>query len=226
MFQTIIFDFDMTLVNSINAITIGLNKMARHFGLPPVHESDTRRVMSSEAKNFWRNLWGYHDEAWNDFFLNEVADQEKFYLEIAPGAVDLLAALKNEGRHIGLATNRSDAWQALSSIGLSVYFDEAVGSGEVAQGKPAPDMLLLIMDKLKADPSTTLYIGDAPVDMEAARRGGIRGVGILAGGSSKEELLKAGAWQVRPTIKDLGRLLNCRPEGAQQAPPPAGGPQA
>ena len=66
MFQTIIFDFDLTLVNSLYAITKGLNNMAVRFGLPLVNEIDTRRVMSSEAKDFWRNVRGYPDEAWND----------------------------------------------------------------------------------------------------------------------------------------------------------------
>ena len=207
MFQTIIFDFDLTLVNSLYAITKGLNKMAVRFGLPLVNESDTRRVMSSEAKDFWRNLWGYHDEAWNDYFLAEVAGQEKFHLETAPGAEELLRRLKSEGKSIGLATNREDAWDALTSIGLARYFDAAVGSGEVEQGKPAPDMLLLIMNKLKADPALSLYIGDAAVDMEAAQRAGIRGVGLLAGGTSREELISAGAWQVRLDIQDLGQLF-------------------
>ena len=211
MFQTIIFDFDMTLVNSLYAITRGLNKMALHFGLPLVNESDTRRVMSSEAKDFWRNLWGHHDDAWNDYFLKEVANQERLHLEAAPGAEELLKGLKNEGKSIGLATNRDDAWSALASIGLAMYFDAAVGNSEVERGKPSPDMLLLIMNKLKADPSTTLYIGDAVVDMEAARKAGIRGVGLLAGGTSKEELISAGAWQVRLDIQDLGQLFRSLP---------------
>lgn len=207
MFQTVIFDFDMTLVNSLYAITKGLNKMALHFNLPLVDEDDTRRVMSSEAKDFWRNLWGYHDEAWNDYFLSEVAQNEKLYLEASPGAEDLLRHLKSEKKNIGLATNRHDAWSALASIGLATFFDAAVGSSEVDQGKPAPDMLFLVMNKLKADPSESIYIGDAAVDMQAANSAGIKGIGLLSGGSSLEELLKAGAWQVRKDLKDLKEIF-------------------
>lgn len=203
MVKTVIFDFDMTLVDSIYAITRGLNKMARHFNLPPVLESDTRRVMSCQAKDFWRNLWGYHDEAWNDFFLQEVAHQECNYLELTPGALDTLKKLKRRGLSLALATNRDNAWSALASMGLASYFDTAVGSGDVAQGKPAPDMILMAMGQLNADPDRTLYVGDAVFDMEAANRAGVRAVGVLEGGTSREELMRAGAWQVRDSLCDL-----------------------
>lgn len=203
MVKTVIFDFDMTLVDSIYAITRGLNKMARHFNLPLVVESDTRRVMSYQANDFWRNLWGYHDEAWNDYFIQEVARQESNYLELTPGALETLKKLKRQGLSLALATNRDNAWAALASMGLARYFDTAIGSRDVAQGKPAPDMILMAMGQLNADPGHTLYVGDAVFDMEAANRAGIRAVGVLEGGTSREELMRAGAWQVRDTLNDL-----------------------
>jgi haloacid dehalogenase superfamily, subfamily IA, variant 3 with third motif having DD or ED/haloacid dehalogenase superfamily, subfamily IA, variant 1 with third motif having Dx(3-4)D or Dx(3-4)E len=205
--QTLILDFDMTLVNSLPAITRGLNKMARHFKLPEVTEDDTRRVISLETRDFWQSLWGYYDEAWADFFLKEVADREKYYLEMTPGAEDLLKRLKSGGVSLGLATNRNNAWAALASVGLAAYFDTAVGSGDVNLGKPAPDMLFLAMDQLHADPGQTIYVGDAVFDMLAAKRAGIRAIGLLEGGTSKEELLEAGAWQVRQNLSDLNDLL-------------------
>lgn len=211
MFQTVIFDYDMTLVDSLYAITRGLNKMAVHFGLPTVDEEDTRRVMSLDPNDFWRNLWGYYDEAWNDYFVAEVNGEEAVHLKIASGAEELLAKLKSEGRSIGLATNRYNAWGALTAIGLAMYFDAAVGSDEVPRGKPSPDVLLVAISKLKADPATTLYVGDAKVDMQAAAAAGIRGVGLLTGGVSKEELTEAGAWQVRHDIQDLSRLFQALP---------------
>ncbi len=208
MLRTVIFDFDMTLVDSICAITRGLNQMADHFGLTRVNENDTRRVMSLEAREFWSTLWGHHDDAWQEFFLREVAKNEKNYLEITPGAVELLEKMKTAGLGLGLATNRTNAWSALTSIGLASYFDAAVGSGDVTRGKPAPDMLLLALDRLGADAAHTIYIGDAVFDMEAAARAGIRGVGLVEGGTSREDLLKAGAWQVRDNLRDLDDLLH------------------
>lgn len=208
MFRTVIFDFDMTLVDSIYAITRGLNKMAAHFNLPAVDESDTRRVMSLEAKDFWKTLWGRDDPAWREYFLQAVAGQEKNYLEVAPGAVELLARLRNAGVGLGLATNRDNAWQALASVGLAQYFDTAVGSGDVPRGKPSPDMIFMAMNQMGADPGQSVYIGDSIFDMRAATGAGIKAVGVTEGGTSEEDLLAAGAWRTRPTLKDLDDILN------------------
>ncbi|MDR2945789.1 MAG: HAD family hydrolase [Candidatus Adiutrix sp.] len=208
MVRTVLFDFDMTLVDSIYAITRGLNTMAEHFNLRRVDESDTRRVMSLAAADFWTALWGDNDPAWGEYFLKAVAGQEKKYLDIAPGAVELLTRLKSEGFGLGLATNRDNAWYALASIGLAKFFDTAVGTRYVPHGKPAPDMIFLALSQMGVSPGQAMYVGDSATDMQAASRAGVRAVGILEGGASKEELLAAGAWQVRPTLNDLDDILN------------------
>jgi HAD superfamily hydrolase (TIGR01509 family) len=182
--------------------------MAAHFHLPQVTESEVLRVLHLESRELWSRLWGSYDEAWADFFIRKMAAEEKYYLEISPGAVDLLRRLKKNGLGLGLATNRDRPWEALASVGLAPYFDTAVGALDVARGKPAPDMLLLALEQLRADPGQTLYIGDAPTDMAAAARAGLRGVGLLEGaGLDRADLLAAGAWQIRSTLPDLADLL-------------------
>ena len=207
MISHVILDFDMTLVNSLFAITRGLNQMARHFGLKEVTEAETRAVMHLECQAMWTGLWGTYEEAWLDFFITRMADEEKKHLTVVPGAAQLLRDLKKRGLGLALATNRDRPWQALASVGLAPYFDTAAGALEVARGKPAPDMLRLVMERLQADPDQTIFIGDAPSDMTAAVQAGVRGVGLLeGGGSSGEELLAAGAWQIRAALPDLADL--------------------
>ncbi|MDR1043552.1 MAG: HAD family hydrolase [Candidatus Adiutrix sp.] len=207
MLQTVIFDFDLTLVDSVYAITRGLNKMAGHFGLPAVTENDTRRVMSLESRDFWMKLWGRYDEAWSAFFVAEVAGDEPNFLEVAPGVEELLGRLKKQGLSLGLATNRDNAWAALAGIGLARFFDTAVGSGDVAHGKPSPDMIFMAMDQMQSDPAQTLYVGDAVFDMLAASRAGVRAVGLLEGGTPHEELLAAGAWRILHGLQDLEEVM-------------------
>lgn len=208
MVKTVIFDFDMTLVNSIYAITKGLNQMAEHFSLPRVTEDDTRKVMSLPSSEFWSALWGEHNPAWSEYFLAAVKGDEKHYLEIVPGAVELLAGLKNNGTALGLATNRDDAWAALSSVDLARFFDAAVGAGDVEKPKPHPDMVLKVMHQVGADPGQTILIGDAVYDVQAANAAGIKAIAVLEGGVPRTELLAAGAWQLVDTLKDAGDILN------------------
>ena len=206
MIRHVIFDFDMTLVNSLTAITRGLNRMARHFSLKPVTEAEARAVLHLEARALWSGLWGRYDRAWFDFFITHMADEEKDGLTLMPGARDLLDDLRKRGFSLALATNRDRPWAALAAAGLAPYFDSAAGVLEVPSGKPAPDMLWLILERLQADPDQSVFIGDAPTDMMAAARAGMRGLGLLAGGADSGELLAAGAWQVRAGLPDLGDI--------------------
>ena len=206
MIRHVILDFDMTLVNSLQAITLGLNRLARHFGLNAVTEPEVRAVMHLECQAMWSGLWGRYDPAWHEFFITRMAGLEKKHLTLIPGAADLLRGLKKKGLGLGLATNRDRPWEALASVGLAPYFDAAAGALEVARVKPAPDMLWLVMERLQALPEQTVFVGDAPSDMAAAARAGVRGVGLLAGGGSPGELLAAGAWQIQAALPDLAGL--------------------
>jgi phosphoglycolate phosphatase-like HAD superfamily hydrolase len=67
-------------------------------------------------------------------------------------------------------------------------------------------MLWLVMERLQAVPDQTIFVGDAPSDMAAAARAGVRGVGLLEGGGNPGELLAAGAWQIRTALTDLADL--------------------
>ncbi|MDR2935699.1 MAG: HAD family hydrolase [Candidatus Adiutrix sp.] len=206
MISHVILDFDMTLVNSLQAITLGSNRLARHFGLKEVTEAEVRAVMHLDCQAMWRGLWGAYNPAWHDFFITTMAGEEKIHLTALPGAADLLRRLKKMGLGLGLATNRDRPWEALASVGLAPYFDSAAGALEVARAKPAPDMLWLVMERLGAAPDQTIFVGDAPSDMAAAARAGVRGVGLLEGGGDAGELLAAGAWRILAALPELADL--------------------
>jgi phosphoglycolate phosphatase-like HAD superfamily hydrolase len=67
----------------------------------------------------------------------------------------------------------------LGAAGLSRFFDVVVGGDEVALPKPAPDGIRLACERLGVRPRNAAYVGDADVDLEAARRAGA--VAIAAG---------------------------------------------
>ncbi len=207
MKKGVIFDFDLTLVDSICSIMAGLKKMSEHFSLPSVTEDDLRRVISLPARDFWQGLWGRYDEAWNEYFLTAVSASERENIKLYPDVIPVLTKLKKNGFRLGVATNRDRAWEALAATDLAKYFDTAVGALDVAHPKPAPDSLLLAMEQLQLTSCQVLFVGDSKVDMLAACRARLRGVGILAGGTSREELFAAGAWQVRSTLSDLVDLF-------------------
>jgi phosphoglycolate phosphatase-like HAD superfamily hydrolase len=64
---------------------------------------------------------------------------------------------------------------------------------DVSSYKPDPEGILLALDRLGVKPEEAVVLGDHPFDMEAARRAGVRSLGITQGFGSAEELRAAGA---------------------------------
>jgi len=134
--------------------------------------------------------------------------------EVAPvdGAHELLAALREDGVRVVLASSGKpehvDAFLDLVD-GRSVA-DAWTTSEDVERTKPAPDLLEVALGKATDRPADAdvVVVGDSTWDFVAARRFGARGVALLTGGFSQEELTEAGAAEVAASLPEVGRLLH------------------
>jgi phosphoglycolate phosphatase len=106
-------------------------------------------------------------------------EMESYYLELArfpvrpyPGVAEVVARLRTRGEPLAVFTGASTraALTLLGSAGLVA--DVLVGGDQVGRPKPAPDGVLLAASRLGAEPVQLAYIGDAPVDLRAARAAG------------------------------------------------------
>lgn len=102
-----------------------------------------------------------------------------------PGALDLIDALRAEGRPIGMASNspRVIVDRALLAAGIAAHFDHTIAGDEVAHPKPAPDIYLALAGALGVDPAACVALEDSPTGVESARAAGMFVIGIpsLAG---------------------------------------------
>jgi phosphoglycolate phosphatase/AHBA synthesis associated protein len=74
-------------------------------------------------------------------------------------------------------------------VPLGHFFDVVVGGDEYERQKPAPDGLLVALDRLGAPAADAAYVGDSPYDMSAARAGGLFAVGVTWGRIHRREAL-------------------------------------
>ena len=81
---------------------------------------------------------------------------------------------------LGLATNRSATVAPLVQyLGLAEVFDAIASAHDKVRPKPAPDILRLCLERAGVAPERAIYLGDSPIDREAAEAAGI---GFLAVG--------------------------------------------
>ena len=95
-------------------------------------------------------------------------------VSMMPGMQALLEALHQHGGRHFLVTHRGkDAWSYLAHAGVSQLFDGGVTREAGLPRKPAPDMVLRVMEDFQLVPEHTMMIGDRPLDTEAGQRAGI-----------------------------------------------------
>jgi phosphoglycolate phosphatase-like HAD superfamily hydrolase len=82
-----------------------------------------------------------------------------------------------------------------------------VCSEDAPRRKPHPAPLRMALDKLRAPQQTSVYIGDAPEDVEMAHRAGVRAVGVLGGSPVPERLRASSPDAMIETIRELPALL-------------------
>jgi HAD superfamily hydrolase (TIGR01509 family) len=121
------------------------------------------------------------------------------------GATDLLRACKKRGLTVVLASSADEPeFNALrAALDAEDAIDEATFAGDVESSKPAPDLVQVALDKAGVRPDEAVFVGDTVWDVQASQKAGVRCVGFLSGGISRDELLEAGAAQIYDGPADL-----------------------
>ncbi|WP_211749337.1 HAD-IA family hydrolase [Paenibacillus sp. Marseille-Q4541] len=89
--------------------------------------------------------------------------------------MDVLAQCRKQGVLLAVVTadETDDAVKHLEWLGLSNYFETIVGTDQVRQGKPSPDMIYLACERLGILPSEVAVIGDTDSDMQMGKAAGV-----------------------------------------------------
>jgi pyrophosphatase PpaX len=179
-FPVVLFDFDGTLVDSGAMILASMRHatttvLARDYSdrelLAAVGGSGLREQMSTldpERVEELIDAYRVHNEPLHDG------------LECCAGIEDVLARLRAEGRRLGIVTakRRPTVELAFEALPLAHYFDAVVTSEQTERHKPHPDPILRALDLCEASPSETVYVGDSPFDVAAARAAGVGAVAV------------------------------------------------
>jgi pyrophosphatase PpaX len=190
-FPVVLFDLDGTVVDSGGIILASMRHATRTvLGREIADEALMAAVGGPGLEHQMRALGPEHVEelirAYREH--NEPLHDE---LRVCVGMDDVLVALKEQGRKLGIvsAKRRRTVELAFATVAVGHLFDVVVGGDEHERQKPEPDLLLLALERLGADPATAAYVGDSPFDMQAARAAGMHAVGVTWGGIHEREAL-------------------------------------
>ncbi len=98
--------------------------------------------------------------------------------EILPGVIDFLQQLKTQGIKIALGSASKNAGIILERVNITSFFDAIIDGNKVSNAKPDPEVFLLGAKTLQLNPEQCVVFEDAAAGIEAARRAGMKNVGV------------------------------------------------
>jgi phosphoglycolate phosphatase len=192
-FDLIVFDWDGTLINTIDWIAHCLQRAGEHYGFLAPEPQAAKDVIGLCIDNAVASLYPDADAEtkknivrhYTQEYLSKHLSQADFF----PGVYNMLLYLKESGFRLAVATGktRSGLTQALAATGTEDVFDITRCADETAS-KPNPLMLHEIMQYTQATPGRTLMVGDSIHDMQMARNANISSIGVVCGANSEASL--------------------------------------
>lgn len=212
---SVLLDLDGTLVDSCPGILASCIAALRALGHEPDDSRDIRSLIGPPLEEILHVLLQPYED---DRIGEAVAAYRHHYGECGylgsvpyPGIEVSLAEMKRAGLRLYLATSKraTFATRILDHLGFTPYFDGIHGSvpGGALDHKPA--LLTHILSERRLSPTRSLMVGDRRHDIFGAHAVGMRGLGVLWGYGTRDELDSAGADQLADTPADLAaRVLS------------------
>jgi phosphoglycolate phosphatase len=132
-------------------------------------------------------------------------------------SAEALEEMKRTGLRLYLATSKRTIFanRILDHLKFAAYFDGIDGSVATGELDHKPQLLAHILAKHHISPSHSLMVGDRRYDISAAHAVGMRGVGVLWGYGTRDELETAGADRLVDSPADLARTVVAMINGKQ-----------
>lgn len=187
---TVFFDLDGTLADTIPLIVASYRHAFRTVLGEDVEEDRARAWIGRPLLEALLEESPAHghalDAAYREWNLANTARLIRRY----DGVPELLTALARAGVRSAVVTSkrRETARLALEGVGADHLVDVVAALEDTERHKPAPDPLLHGAAVLGVDPARCVYVGDATVDLRAARAAGMAAVAVTWGAGQRDAL--------------------------------------
>ncbi|MBD2747453.1 HAD family hydrolase [Microvirga sp. BT688] len=210
MIKAAIFDIDGTLIDTVDLHAEAWVRALKHFGFEIAFQ-DLRSQIGKGGDQILHGLLppevieqrgdaikGFRAELFKREYLHQV--------RAFPAVRELFERVRAAGQKAVLASSGSadEVEQYKGIAGIADLIDSATSSDDAERSKPFPDIFEAALAKLAPlTPEEAVVIGDTPYDAEAARKAGMKSIGVLSGGFSEQALKDAGCIAVYRDVESL-----------------------
>ncbi len=213
--QSVMFDLDGTLIDSVPVYFQLMQAILQTVGLPPAPDpliaefmtrgiSTLEKMIPEEKQDQKEELIAQcitvgRRMSW-EMFRNQV--------ELIPGVGRLFATISRRKIPIAVvsSTERRNMDRKLLPLdrrGIREHLAEVIAIEDAPRKKPSPDPLIVCARRLAVTPLRSIYIGDSHVDIQAGKAAGMLTVGVLTGLDDRQTLERENPTMVRESVADL-----------------------
>lgn len=197
--NTVIFDLDGTLLDTLQDLADATNYALRKQGMPERTIEEVRQFVGNGVRLLMIRAIPGGEE--NPLFEETFALFKSYYGEHCndhtrsyEGIMELLATLREKGYAVAIVSNKIDfAVKELSKLYFQGIVPVAIGEKEGIRRKPAPDTVFEALKELGRTKEEAVYVGDSDVDIETAQNAGMPCISVLWGFRDKAFLEAHGA---------------------------------
>lgn len=208
--KAVIFDIDGTLIDSVDLHARAWQEAFAHFGKQFAFEDVRYQIgkggdqllpvflSEREIEEFGDELTEYRGELFKRKYLSRIV--------AFPRVRELFERVLQDGKRIALASSaKKDELKEYKRIAdIEDLVEEETSADDAEKSKPHPDIFEAALSQLgDVEARDAIVVGDTPYDAEAARKAGLRTVGVLAGGFPEEDLRAAGGVRIYKDAADL-----------------------
>ena len=193
-YDTVIFDLDGTLLNTLEDLADAVNFVMRANQYPERTIEEVRHFVGNGIRRLMEQAVPEH--VTGEEFERVFEEFKKYYTEHCQnktcayeGIMPLLGCLYEKGYAMAIVSNKNHAAVCeLNDIYFKEYINVAIGQKDGIRKKPAPDTVIQALKELGKDKEKAIYVGDSEVDFATAKNSGMDCALVTWGFRTVEEL--------------------------------------
>jgi len=212
-YKLVIFDWDGTLMDSIDHIVSSMQAAANVIGLVKPSNDEVKQIIGLSLpvalKTLFVDITDVQVAQMLAQYKSEYLTGDQTPTPLFDNARELLIQLQIQGKLLAVATGkgRTGLNRVLAASETAQYFDTTRCAGEMPS-KPDPTMLNSILAELDVEPHEAIMIGDTSHDLSMAQNAGVPSIGVTFGVHSKDVLNQYNPIAVVDSIAELQAALS------------------